>query len=376
MVTLSVELHDADLTRLGWLNDATSVAVKWRHNRRGTATVVVPLTHRRAAQLVEPGRRLRITYTADGGTPLVWSGRVATVQAQGPTGAASLVVTGLEDWFDGILAWPAPAAALTAQPDRWTATGPAETVIKTLVAANAVTRLGLPWTVPATAGRGDVVTIDARMAPLSEPVELAADQGGIGVRLVHDDTTGLTLDVYTGADRSGHVMSEASGALAAWSLTVAEPGATRTVVGLEGEAEERVFLAAADTALEAEWGLVGEVFTDARDVNSVEEPDVGPRRAAERLAEGAPTIAVAATLTESRAWRVGRNLGLGDLVRVEPIPGLFRFERVREIDLAWTAADGLRVSPIIGDPDTATPERVLAAKLAGIARGLRQLRAR
>ena len=377
VAALSIELYDADLTRLGWLNDADSLTVTWRHNRRGAGKVVVPASHHRAAQLVEPGRRLLVTYVADvTSAPMVWSGRISGVQAQGPEGSSSLVATVLGDWVDGVLAWPVPGAALTAQTvEYYTATGPAETVIKDIIRANAVTRLGRPWTVAADLERGAEVSISARMAPLSEVVEPAADLGGIGLRMVQTPA-GIVVDCYVGADRSAHILSESTGALVAWSLTTSEPSATRAVVGTDGEGVDRTFVAVTPPEAESTWGMVVETFVDARDVDPVEDPTGGTRRGIEKLAELAETVSVAATLAETKVWRVGRNLNLGDLVRVDPLPGVSSVERVTEIELTWTATDGLVVVPKIGDPDASEPERLLAQHLSRIARGIRQLRAR
>lgn len=376
VAALSIELYDADLTRLGWLNDADSLTITWRHNRRGAGKVVVPASHHRAAQLVAPGRRLLVTYVADEvSSPMVWSGRISGVQAQGPVGSSSLVATVVGDWVDGVLAWPVPDAALSAQTvEYYTATGPAETVIKDLIRANAVTRLGRPWTVATDLERGAEVSVSARMVPLSEVVEPAADVGGVGLRMTQT-STGIVIDCYEGADRSAHILSESTGALVAWSLTTSEPGATRAVVGMDGEGVDRVFAAVATDA-EGDWGMVVETFVDARDVDHVEDPTGGVRRGTEKLTELAETVSVSTTLAETKVWRVGRNLNLGDLVRVEPLPGISSVERVSEITLTWTAAEGLVVVPVIGDPDTAEPERLLALHLSRIARGIRQLRAR
>ena len=376
MSVLEVQLYDRAFTRLGWLNDFTSLSVTWRHNRRDMATITVPADHLRAAQLVEPGRRVVIAYTPDGGTTQTMSGRIGTVQAQGPRGSSSLVVTILGDWVDGMLAWPVPAAALSAQSVAyWTATGPAETVIKGIITANAVTRLGLPFTVAADAARGSTVNVSARMVPLSDAVEAAADLGGVGLRLAQ--TLGgstIGVDCYVGANRSARVLSEESGSVTSWSLTVNAPKATRAVVGLQGEGTDRAFLAVTDTTAEADWDLV-EMFVDADDLTALQTTE-GTQRGMDKLAEQAATISVTATLAESDVWRFGRNLFLGDQVSVEPVPGLLRVERVREARLTFTPDAGLIVEPVLGNPEATEPERAMASHVARLAAAIRLLRTR
>lgn len=371
---LSIELYDNGFTRLGWLNDCDSLSATWRHNRRDAATVSIPADHPRAAQLLEPGRRVVITYTPDGGVPQVLSGAVVSGQAQGPAGSASLVATIAGDWVDRGLAWPVPAATLSAQSTAYyTASGPAETVIKNILAANLVGRLGWAYTIAPSLGRGASVAVSARMVPLSDVVEPAADLGGIGLR-VHQaagaDTIGI--DCYVGVDRSARVLSEASGAVVAWSLTTNAPTATRAVIGMDGEGDARNFTSVVDAAMEGDWQAI-ESFVDARDLD---DGTAGGQRGTDKLAEQAASTSVTATLAESPAWTFGRSLFLGDLVTVEPIAGLSRVETVREARLTYTAEDGLVVVPVVGDPDATEPERATAKAIRAIAAAVRTLRAR
>lgn len=373
-MVIDVELYSRGFRRLGWLNDASSVSVTWRHNRRGQATIVVPADHVRAAQLLEPGGRVVVTYRPDGGTPMTLSGEIGTVQAQGPRRSSTLVVTVRGDWVDRVLAWPVPGASLGSQSVAyWTATGPAETVVKSVITANALTRLALPWIVATNLGRGSTVSISARMVPLSDVVEAAADLGGIGVRVAQPSgAVKIGVDCYVGTDRTARVLSEDTGAITAWSLTANAPTATRAVVGLQGEAEEREFTAVHNADAESAWAKI-ETFIDARDLDDGAD---GALRGADKLAEAGPTLGLSVTLAETDAWRVGRNLHLGDLVTVAPIPGVLSVERVTEIRLSYSSEDGLRVEPILGNPDSAEPERALASTIRQIATAIRTLRAR
>jgi hypothetical protein len=380
-VSLDIGLFSKTGARLGWLNDASGINAIWRYNRRGNLTLTVPGDHIRAEQLVSPGARVCLAYVPEGGTTTFYlSGRVDTVQAQGPARGSTLVVTVLQDWPDNILAWPVPANALTNQNvEYYRATGAAETVIKNIITANAITRLGEPWTVAASLGRGNSVTVAARYTPISEVLEGMLDPGvGLSVIRYPGDATN-SVDVYVPVDRTARVMSEASSAITQWSMTMGGPTLTRAVVGMDGEGTARAMTATISTvfgdhtAVENAYGMILEGFVDARDVASTPE---GQARGEVAVTEGSPTISITATLAETPFWRVGNTLNLGDIVTVEPLPGLVSVERVTEIELSYTTENGLNVTPRIGDANESEPTRLLADKMARIAKAVRQLRAR
>src|SRR5690606_12693345 len=138
-----------------------------------------------------------------------------------------------DDWrlLRNVLGWPSPDRALDAQDQvtHRTITGAAETVVKTLVAENAITRLGLPVTCATDQARGDTITVDARFAPLADVLFPAVEQAGLGV-VVYQEGAGLVVDVVAPGEHP-RVLSEASGAVQSWSLAASSPGATRVVVG-------------------------------------------------------------------------------------------------------------------------------------------------
>jgi hypothetical protein len=376
---IEIGLFDKTGARLGWLNDATGVQAIWRYNKRGTLTFTVPGDHIRAEALVTPGARVCLAYSPPEGTTTYYlSGRVDTVQAQGPTFGSTLVVTVLADWIDTVLAWPVPANVITNQNvEYYRATGPAETVLKNLITANAVTRLGEPWTVAASLGRGNTVTVAARYALLSDVLGGMLDPG-VGLSMIRypGDAT-VSVDVYEPVDRSSRVMSESTGAITQWSATIGGPSVTRGIVGMDGEGTARAMtqttVPPAHTATEIAYGYVIESFVDARDVATTGE---GLERGAAAVEEGSPTISITATLAETPFWQVGRSINLGDIVTVEPIPGLVSVERVTEIELTYTTDNGLLVAPKVGDPDQSEPTRLLVDKMARIAAAVRSLRAR
>jgi hypothetical protein len=376
---IEIGLFDKAGARVGWLNDATGIQVVWRYNRRGVMTFTVPGDHIRAEQLVAPGARVCLAYSPPEATSTYYmSGRVDTIQAQGPIFGSTLVVTVLADWIDTVLAWPVPGNVITNQNvEYYRATGPAETVIKNLITANAVTRLGEPWTVATSLGRGNTVTIAARYSLLSDVLQELIDPG-VGLSMVRypNDST-VSVDVYEPVDRSNRVLSEASGAITSWSMTVGAPTVTRGIIGMDGEGTARAMtqtvVPPAHTATEIAYGLVIESFVDARDVATTAE---GQARGADIVLEGSPTISISATLAETPFWRVGHSINLGDIVTVEPIPGLISVERVTEIELLYNAENGLTVTPKVGDPNESSPTRLIVDKMARIASAVRSLRAR
>lgn len=375
MPDVSVELCDKAFNRLGWLNDHAQLTANYRHNRRSAATITLAADHIRVPQLMAAGARVVITYTPDGGAPMHLSGRIGSVQAQGPRGASTVVATVLGDWVDEVLAWPIPGAPLSAQDtaDYWVGSGAAETVIKAIVGANG-SRIGKPWTMATDLGRGSTVKISARMVPLSDVVEPAAEAGGIGVRMAQvPGGSTIVVDAYVGADRTTRVLSEDSGSVTAWSLTVNAPTGTDSVVGLDGELKGRNFVHAANPVDRAAWGAF-EVFIDARDLSVGGE---GIKRGEDVLmTEMAPTYALVATLSETPTWRAGVNLNLGDLVAISPFPGITYTERVRELVVTSSPADGIVAQPVVGDPDATDPTRATVARVRAIARAVRNLRAR
>jgi hypothetical protein len=363
-----ITVYDRAFHRQGWVADYEQIAVTPRHNATGTASFSVKASHPRLPALMADGARVTIDY--HGGQ--IMSGPLWASQGQLPSTPASTITFTVEDdlrLLGQVLGWPVPGAGIAAQSAAAydVRSGPAETVLKAYVQANAVTRLGLPLTVAASAGRGPVVTAQARMDKLADLLLPLADTAGLGVR-VRQSGAGLVLDCYTPAVRS-RVLTEQSGVLGTGQWSRTGPSATDVVIGGQGEATARTFRLTRSVPLAAAWGTRVEVFRDANDISAAADLDA---RAAQTLAEGAPGAGIALQLAETDTFRYGRSLVVGDVVTVQVAAGLTVTDVVRSATLTHSADDGLTVLPQVGDESaTAEPNALLARGLARVATAVR-----
>lgn len=363
-------VYDRWLRRRGWIGAPISVDAHPKHNDAGYTTVTVPTTHPRVPDLITPGARMVIEYD----NHFLMSGRVGKIQGKGPTMQSEIEVTVEDDFrlLSRMLGWPNPAGKITAQGDETaydSKTGPAETVVKHFVSRNA--SRSLPQvTVAGDAGRGRPISVSMRMHPLTDRLLPAVDQAGIGID-VRQQGNGLVVDCYEPTVRR-QLLTEETGVVVDWSWTTQAPTATRAVVGAQGEGTERTFTYTVDAALEEEWNETVEVFRDARDTSDESTLDA---RADESILDGAPKAGISLTLTESRGWRYGRSVRVGDQVTTQIAPGADITDVVREASIQWTRDGGLQVTPVVGDRGD-DPSVTLRHRLAALAQGVRDLKAR
>lgn len=365
-----VTIYSKTYARLGWIGNPVSLTVNPRHNVLGTATMVMDADHPRISDLLAGGARAVIEYRGEH----IIGGPIRARSGKGPAKVAT-VTFGIEDDYrlvHRVLGWPNPTGAITAQ-GAVTAydvkSGPAETVVKWFI-GRAATRLGLPVTLAPDLGRGSTITVQMRMHPLSDRLYPAVDLAGIGIT-VKQSGAGLLVDCYTPVTRT-QVLSEASGVLVDWEWSNADPSATRVVMAGQGEGTAREFALRTDTAREAAFGDVVEVFGDARDVAL--PADLLPRGDL-LLADGAPKYGLKLTLAETDAWGYGKSVRVGDKVTAQIGPAATVTDVLREAVLQWDREGGLTVTPQVGDR-TDDPDRKLATAVAAIGRGLRQLQRR
>lgn len=366
-----IAVYDKHLTRRGWIGDPVAVSFKPRHNGQGLVEITLASDHVRVPDLIAPGARVVTTYA---GTETI-SGPVRGVAGQGPAAQGLITVTVHDDirllWR--VLGWASPTKPVTQQGDDgayWKATGPAETVLKAAVQANAVTRLGLPVTVAPDQGRGAVIPggVSLRFHPLGDRILTQLEQAGLGVTVTQagpaNQGTGLLVDVYE-PKVWPRPLTEAGGTLVDWSWNQAPPEATRVVAGGSGEGTARAFLTTTDTARETTWGDVIEVFRDARDA---EDTATLTARAQETLTEGAPTSGLSVTLAETGVFRYGGPNGVrvGDTITVRVAHGVEITDILREATISWAADDGLTVTPTIGK-HTDDPTQELANAVSALA---------
>ncbi|WP_028265940.1 Gp37-like protein [Arthrobacter sp. MA-N2] len=342
----------------GWIGRPLNVMPTIRHNVKSTATFEIDADHKRAADLMEAGARVMIYRHGE----FQMSGPVRA--ADGNFMMASKLTFSVEDDFrilNNWLAWPKPTAPLTGQDVEYrTITGPAETVVKTVM-AEAATRLGFPLAVAPSLGRGASGKYTFRFHPAYDRLFPAVDQAGIGVT-VRQDGAGLLLDCYEPRNYP-HQLSAESGTVIGGTYSLAAPNVTRVVVGGQGEGVEREFKGFSEPTRETVWNDIIEVLQDARDSSS---GDVYADRAAEVLAEGAPLAGLSLELSETKHFRYGGDgLRVGDRVTAM-VRGQAYTDVLREVQLSWDNS-GDRATPIIGERKD-NPDLQLAKSIRALRR--------
>ncbi len=370
-----VVTQDRARSRTGWVGDPVQVVAAPRHNQQPTGSVTVLSDDPKVGLLLQDGARVQVSLR---GEHLI-GGRVTSWRTEGTVNQRTVTFEVCDDWerLAGMLAWPVPGSPVTDQSaaEYRELSGPCESVVKTLVAENA-TRLGLPVTVAPDQGRGEQVSVRARMDVLADLVAPLADTAGIGIAVVADQA-GWTVDCYV-PQRWPTVLSEAGRTVTDVQVCHRRTTATRVVVGCDREGVERTFRAVSDPGREHSAGVVAEVFVDARDLKSDEATfdDSWRARAEERLAAGAAASGVALTLAESQTVRYGgpRGMHVGDTVTVDIGGGTLVTDVLRSATLSWSR-DGTTVTPVVGQR-TDDPDTTLAASVAALARALRQQQTR
>lgn len=358
-MNLRFVVYDVDGVRRRWVSAPLEARCVHLHNEPSTATLTLDADDDVVPILRAAGTRCAVEYRPGTEWVRLWTGPVGDRTGEGPdvTAAASFEVRDDIELLWGILGWPNPAGDETEQGDEdatYTVTGPAETVLKTLVTANLTRYPDLPLTVATDLARGATITVAVRMQPLADVLLPALTQAGLGVRIVQpDDDPGLVLDVYEGATYPA-TLTEASGVITGGKWSVTPPTATRVVVGAAGGGTARVFRTFVDTALEAAWGptYVREVFVDAADVK-VDDPDRDAKlaaRAAQALAEGASAASVDCALAETDRFRYLGAVNLGDTVPVQVAGSPPLTAPVTGAVLETTPSDGLTVTVQLGVP--------------------------
>lgn len=395
---LRFAVYDKTRARKGWVQASTDptrpqlveATAQARHLLPSNATFTVDADHHLAAALGAPGARCLVEYRPIGTTSWIrlFSGPVTEVTGGGyPERRTFTVGDDKEEVLRNLIGWAAPDRSIAQQGDEgthWRASGPAETVVKQLITANAH-RHHQPITVAPNQDRGATITVSVRFTRLDDVLLNLLDGAGLGVTVLQaDDGTTLVVDVYEKrvhtvplSDRSGVIRTETG-----TSWAVRRPTVTRVIVGAGGQDEARFFREYIDHAREEEWGTTIEVFRDARDIKPdlTKEPDrdaLMAERAAETLAEGAGTASLSLTLAETEHFRFGQAVLLGDIVQATVAGSPLLTDTVTEVEIRQTESDGVLVTPKVGDrtSDPDNPDAALAAALAAVARSVRDLKA-
>lgn len=364
----TIRVYDKNYNFKGFIGNPRTVVATPRFNAAGTLRIDLPGVHGQLANMSAPGARVVCHYNGE----LLISGPVTSIVGTGPL-ATSIIAFYVDDDFrilENTLAWPNPAAALTAQPEYYDAIGTPETIFKACVKANCVTRLGLPVTVVNSAGRGSPsLNLRLRFDTIADKFFPAMDQVGVGVK-VYQSGAGLVVDCYS-PKTFPFVLSEKSGIVQNWSWTSSAPTMTRGVGGGQGDGAARLFRSMVYPTSENETGYPIEVFVDARGRDSAGGVDYD---LLEALQAGKSKSGFSLTLAETTTFRYGGSgVHVGDIVTVD-IGTALRTDILQEVTISFTSDEGLSITPTVGAIQD-SPDRQVADYLKALRKGVSQLRA-
>lgn len=299
---------------------------------------------------------------------VVLSGPMTAYEAAWDDTRWKWTISGVGDGFLlNVLGWPVPGNLISSQSgaEAWVDTDVAETVMKGLVSANVVTRLGAGVTVATDQARGSSVTGRARMAKVLDLLRDWGMSGGVGWTCL-DSGAGPVFDCFVPTDRTGSVLlTPQTGTLTGARYSMKAPRTTRVVVGGDGEGTARTFRERIDSTAEAAWGLVVEEFVDQRQTNVTAEMDQAGDK---ELAEAAEVVSLALTCVDVDGQRYGTDYQVGDTVGAALGSGMTVEDVVWEARL--TLSNGrVTVSPTVGSPDYP----LSATRLRDLGRNIRQL---
>ena len=399
-----ITVYDKLRARKAIISTPISLRCIPRHNLKGVIEFSLALNHPALADLMQAGSRAVVEYHGKHAV----GGPVIARSINGPTiqGSATFMVEDDFRAFYTICGWPVPSSPITNQSaaERYRITGPAETVVKQLFAANAINRLGENYTVATDQGRGDVITVEMRFESLFEKLFPAVEDAGIGVSLKQVGTQ-IILDCYE-PQTYAPLLSEESGIVDDWSWTNNAPKATHAVMGGREEAKLREFRQFSDSTAAALWGFRSETFADVRDVGSElndwygdmktaqgqTPPDdaaiaalnasypsirasyeaLVAKRGAAVLAENAEKTGIRMVLSETDSFRYGESVNVGDRVSMKVGPSLTLTDMLREAELTWSFEDGVTATPSVGEI-TDNPDRAFAQALRNSASRIRKI---
>ena len=350
-----VTVYDKAYVRKGPLGSPLSLSGEVVANAAGSLEFTLPSDHPRVPDLAASGARVVVNYRPTSSSSMfLISGRVEQVAGGGPRHSPWRRFTVVDDFTvltDEVQCWPNPTGTISQQGDDaayFTRTGPAETVLKQILAPN-VSRDGHVLTIPATAGLGSMITASVRFHTPYERLWPAVEQAGLLVR-VRQSGAGRTLDV-TAPPTYARVLTQESGVVASGEYSVSAPTVTRVTILAGGEGTARVVRRKIDAARETAYGVKLNTTRDARDVETT-DPNLESlltARMDEALAEGAPKASLKCELVESDAFKFGVTFGLGDRVSVQLTNAPVITDSVRSVAFDWSTADGVKITPRVGE---------------------------
>lgn len=260
------------------------------------------------------------------------------------------------------LAYQVPTSAATNQitDDYDNRNGPAESVVKGYVDANAgpgalAARRTAGLVVETDLGRGATVKGSARMMNLSELISPLCLSGGIGWR-VRFNGDNLEFQVYVPSDKSGLVKFGTSlGNLVSYERTQEAAKTNTAIIGGSGEGTLRTFREIIDSAAVAAWSNRTETFIDRRDSADAVELD---QAGTEEIVNSGPVTGLAIKTADTPNLIFYRDYFLGDKVA---IPEVGVADILREIEINWTADQGPSAETTVGTASLTGTTKMIAA---------------
>lgn len=283
---------------------------------------------------------------------LRFSGAIRGFQTDIDAGGATLTINGKTELhrLADRLVYPNPVQEAGSQTAaRYVLSGPAETVLKTVVNLNAgpgalPPRRSPALTVETSGGAGGRVSISERFSNLLEVAQAAAAKASLVFDAVREDDGQVVFRTRLARDLTRRVRIEATG-----SIKTEAPSGTAVVVAGQGEGEARTLLEKAPKP--GEWGHRIEAFKDRRDTDSASALE---QAADEALTEMAAKNSASFELLERPGAVFGTDFGLGDTITLE-LAHTEISEQVTSASVTWTP-HGRTVTLGIGpEAESSTP---------------------
>ena len=357
-----IAVYDLAGVMHGWLRAPVGARIVPRWLEVGTADLTVTQTDPLADVLRTPGARAMVSLHGEH----IVGGPVTAWRLTGPGQPRwQFTVTDDAQVLEQIYAAPSPAAPLTGQSTGTdTRNGKLESVIKSLVAANAP-RAGVPIDIAVDQGRGPTVTLSARWQPISDVVGPSLRAAGMSVTVRwQPDVRRLLLDVAEQRTYPIHLSVE-SKTITAYDVSSTAPTATRVIVGpADGTSFQQIINTTAETA----YGpvLAGETFRAAATT------DEASTAATEALNDGNAKSGLSVSLAETPFVRYGglNGLHVGDRATLR-IGDVEITDVVREAVIEWQVGQPLTITPGVGAWD-ANPSFALASAVHRLASTVRR----
>lgn len=394
MVTWTIHPRDTDLGRtLDPLSDWTRLDVVERHNRPDTWVLKGP-TRALSAFTAGMGAILQQAWVDSAGvthTDQITSGKARLLgrdMRYDPDRGETVDEITLGFIADTKRLWnrrcyPDPSHALSSTASTFstahdTRTGTREDIILDVIADNlgpaagVVARRLSTLALPTSLARGGTTTRKFRMDNLGDAVAELAEQAGLRVRIVHDESTGsprLLLRIDDAPDVSANVIfgtpevaAATAGHLVALKYQLEAPEVTHAIAWAAGEKTEREATLLSDSAAVALWG---ERVEDVVDQRHTDDPDDIADALTDRLADGASPVSMEFSVLPGRDARLRQHYDVGYRVGVEipDLPEAVSDNTIREVSTTVTGDGDDAVSIVVGTPGARSNSNRDAARL-------------